>query len=343
MLSFVWFALCAPQAHAEAVIEFKTNGPVAILVDGQQATLMSNLRQRAAGLSAGVHQLEVSGMFGKKLYEAEIDLPDNTITYVAWERGEIKVLRTEWLDEAAEAEEGETEVAGGLDVPLPVGAVPVEGVAAGGVPGAGVPAEGLPAEGAVAGAEGAAAAGGAADAAGGAGGGGGLGLPGGIPGGLPGGVPVGGVAGGGLPVGGAVPGGVPGAPGVPDAGAAPELMSPEGALPAGEGAADGVGAGLPLAGVAGAGVAGAAVAAAATEGEGEVIDPAADEMPVPLGSPVEALALPAPKTRTLTVQAYDGMRIEVVHEGHKMVIVVEGDTFQIQDPNGLNMAYSTSE
>src|SRR5688572_17987994 len=145
MLSFVWFALCAPQAHAEAVIEFKTNGPVAILVDGQQATLMSNLRQRAAGLSAGVHQLEVSGMFGKKLYEAEIDLPDNTITYVAWERGEIKVLRTEWLDEAAEAEaeEGETEVAAGLDVPLPVGAVPVEGVPAGGVPPEGLPG-GLP-------------------------------------------------------------------------------------------------------------------------------------------------------------------------------------------------------
>jgi hypothetical protein len=118
-------------------------------------------------------------------------------------------------------------------------------------------------------------------------------------------------------------------------------MTPEGAVPAGEGAADAVGAGLPLAGVAGAGIAGAAVAAAATEGE--AIDPAADEMPVPLGSPVEALALPAPKTRTLTVQAYDGMRIEVVHEGHKMVIVVEGDTFQIQDPNGLNMAYSTSE
>ena len=62
---------------------------------------MSSLRQRATGLNAGVHQLNISGMFGKKLYEAEIDIPDNTITYVAWERGEIKVLKTEWLEDEA--------------------------------------------------------------------------------------------------------------------------------------------------------------------------------------------------------------------------------------------------
>src|SRR5262245_60458523 len=90
--------LAAMTARAESVIEFKTTGPVAIFVDGQQATLTSNLRQRVGGLNPGAHQLTVSGMFGKKLYEAEIELPDNTITYASWERGEIQVLKTEWLE-----------------------------------------------------------------------------------------------------------------------------------------------------------------------------------------------------------------------------------------------------
>ena len=79
--------LLAPAAHAEAVIEFKTKSPVQISVDGRQATLQQNLRQRVAGLDPGVHELKVQSMFGKTLYEAEIEIPDNTLTTAAWERG----------------------------------------------------------------------------------------------------------------------------------------------------------------------------------------------------------------------------------------------------------------
>lgn len=224
--------LGAGAARAESVIEFKTNGPVSIMVDGQQATLQSSLKQRVTGLSAGVHQLEVSGMFGKKLYEAEIELPDNTITYAAWERGEIKVLKTEWLEqqppEVAEAP---------AEAPVEAPALPVE---------------------------------------------------------------------------------------APAVAAAPEVPAAPAADP------------VPDAGVAGAA---GAVAAAGPMVEELAIPGDPDAFPVADGMAVEAAtALPVPKSRTLTLEASDGMRIEVVHDGKKLVVVVEGDTFRIQDGSGLNLA-----
>lgn len=353
MFSFLAIALCASTAHAEAVIEFKTTAPVAILVDGQQATMMSNLRQRSTGLSAGVHQLEVSGMFGKKLYEAEIDLPDNTITFVSWEKGEIKVLRTEWLEDQ---EEEEAATDGALAVAAPEGEAPAEGEAAGdgagglplgavaagavagaaaagaaapdaGVPGAAVPGAGLPAAGVPVGAAPAAGVPGAgapgtpgADPSGGGGGGGGLGLP-----GAPG-LPGGGLPGGGLPVAGGAPG-LPGAglPGVGLPGAAvPGAAVPGAAVPGA--AAPTAAGGLPI------------IAALPAGGSAEAPSEDIDATPVAFEAPVEALALPVPKPPTLTMQAYDGMRLELAFEDHKILIVVEGDTFQIQDANGLNMA-----
>ena len=88
---------------ASADIEFKSSGPVSIFVDGRQAAQSNPLKHRMSGLEAGVHELRVVGMFGKTLYEAEIDLPDNTITYASWDHGEIKVLSTDWLPREDEA------------------------------------------------------------------------------------------------------------------------------------------------------------------------------------------------------------------------------------------------
>jgi hypothetical protein len=98
------FALALALVHrsdAAADIEFKSSSPVSIYVDGRQASQPSPLKHRMSALDAGVHQLKVVGMFGKTLYEAEIDLPDNTITRASWERGEIKVVSTDWLPVAA--------------------------------------------------------------------------------------------------------------------------------------------------------------------------------------------------------------------------------------------------
>jgi len=89
--------LLAPTAQAGSDIEFKTNGPVLVYVDGQQATLTSKMRLRVSGLEAGTHEVRVTGVFGKTLYEAEIDVPDNTMTWAEWERGELNVLKTDWL------------------------------------------------------------------------------------------------------------------------------------------------------------------------------------------------------------------------------------------------------
>ncbi|MEQ1501026.1 MAG: hypothetical protein ABMB14_02295, partial [Myxococcota bacterium] len=187
--------------------------------------------------TAGVHQLEVSGMFGKKLYEAEIDLPDDTVTYVSWERGEIKVLKTEWLEDEAAAEAPASDEA--IAVEEPAGEPPVDELAAA------IPVEPpmLPVEAPV----------------------------------EPPPVPV----------------------------EAPPVVAAAPVAPA-----------VPV----------------ATPTEPVLAAP---------GIPVDAAtALPMPKSKTLTVQAADGMRIEVVHNGHKMVVVVEGDTFKIQDANGMNLALS---
>lgn len=198
-------ALLAPSARAEAVIEFKTTGPVPvqIFVDGRQATLTGNLRQRVAGLEAGVHELRVSGMFGKTLYEAEIELPDDTLTTAAWDHGQIEVLSTEWL------KEDEEEVAAAEE---PVEAAPIA------VPEPPVVAEPPP-------------------------------------------------------------------PPIETVGAAP-VPPPE--------------------------------------------------------PPAHATTLPSLATpRTLTIQASDGMRVEIVRNGQKVVVVVDGDTFRIEDPSGLSLALGT--
>ncbi len=56
----------------------------------------------------------------------------------------------------------------------------------------------------------------------------------------------------------------------------------------------------------------------------------------------EAVALPRPQAagRTLTVQASEGMRVEVVHEGQVVTVVVKDGAFQIEDPSGLQLALS---
>lgn len=206
-------ALWGP-AQAASDIEFKTSAPVSIFVDGRQAVLQSNLRQRITGLDPGVHELKVVGMLGKTLFEAEIDLPDGTMTYAAWEKGEIKVLRTEWLEDEEEAPavdtgyaEEEEEVAADDEAlaPPPVEVAPAPPVA---------------------------------------------------------------------------PVAAPPAPPVGPVAAAPP---PE-----------------PLA--------------------------------VPAGAPAAA------RNRNLTVQASDGMRVEIVHQGRAVVVVVDGDTFRIEDGSGLSLA-----
>ena len=97
MFTTLLLSLLLPSAHAASDIEFKTAGPVIITVDGEQAALTSKLKQRAGGLAPGAHVVKVSGVFGKTLYEAEIDLPDGTITQAEWSGRELKVLSTDWL------------------------------------------------------------------------------------------------------------------------------------------------------------------------------------------------------------------------------------------------------
>lgn len=101
MLPILTLLALAPQAEASSNIEFRVNGPVLIYIDGQQARLTGKMRQEVVGLQPGTHEVRVTGVFGKTLFEAEIDVPDNTMTWAEWSRGELRVLRTEWLDDVA--------------------------------------------------------------------------------------------------------------------------------------------------------------------------------------------------------------------------------------------------
>lgn len=229
-------ALMRPS-EAGAEIEFKSSSPVSIYVDGRQTTQPNPLRHKATDLDSGIHQLKVVGMFGKTLYEAEIDLPDNTITYAAWERGEIKVLSTDWLPKTEEvadvaddtgADEEELEV---VEVPPPA------------------PVETAETE-------------------------------------------------------------------VPAPAAEPEAVAAVDPGPSAAGTTAAVAAGV--------------AAGAALDEEPEAIPEVA--------SPAAAAAPPV--GRTLTLTAVDGMKVEIVHNGQKLVVAVAGDTFQIQDGSGLSFALS---
>ncbi len=212
----MWLSLFLSAARAESVIEFKTTSPVAIVVDGQQATLTSDLRQRVTGLEPGVHTLQVNGVFGKTLYEAEIDLPDHTLTTTEWARGDLKVVKTEWLPEEPAA----------VEVPAPAAAPEIVDVAAPPVP----VAEELP------------------------------------------------VA----------------PPVAPVAEVPPPAVAP-------------------------------AVA--------PVVAPA--EPPAPQ---LATAMPPALQPRVLTVQATDGMRIDVVHQGRTLRVIVDGASYRIEDPTGAVLA-----
>jgi hypothetical protein len=210
--------LFVTAAHAESALEFRTTTPVAIVVDGQQASITSNMRQRLGGLDAGVHQLQVNGVFGKTLYEAEIDLPDNTLTTAEWVRGELRVVKTEWLDaqdEEAAADEVVGEAPEVVEVEAPVAPVAEE---------------------------------------------------------------------------------------VPEVVAAP------------------------------------AVAPIAVPTEAPVAPAALVSAPPQLATAMPAAVRP----RTLSVQATDGMRIDVVYQGRTLSVVVDGDTFRIEDPTGAVLALGSN-
>lgn len=274
---FAFALVLAPLSEAASDIEFKSSSPVSIYVDGQQASQPNPLKHRASALDPGVHQLKVVGMFGKTLYEAEIDLPDNTITYAAWERGEIKVLSTDWLpkeEEEATAEvpddtgsdEEELEV---VEVPPPA---PVEATEAEAPP---EPMAENAGQDAVASVD---------------------------------------------------PSGSP--------------ASPTGnASATGAGEASGAGAATTAAVAAGGVAAGMALddtndpAAPVTDA-----DSALTTAPVAQAAATTTTAAPAPVARTLKVQAADGMRIEIVHGGQTITVVVKAGEFLIEDGTGFSMA-----
>jgi len=212
-LAALSIGLAAAPANAASDIEFKTSGPVLIFVDGEQATLTSKLKQRVAGLNAGAHEVTVQGVFGKTLYEAEINLPDGTLTQAEWSGRELRVLSTDWLPEQSDEPDDDM-------------------VALEAEPPAEPPAEEPPVEEAV---------------------------------------------------------------------------------PADEPVAL------------------------------EMDDPPILDDDAPLAVPQPATALPtAAPGKTVTIQAQDGMRVEVVHEGRTVVVVVEDGRFAIEDPQGLQIALSSN-
>jgi len=261
---FAFALVLAQSSEAASDIEFKSSSPVSIYVDGQQASQPNPLKHKASALDPGVHQLKVVGMFGKTLYEAEIDLPDNTITYAAWERGEIKVLSTDWLPKTEEDATAEVEDDTGADEEEELEVVEVPPPA---------PVEAAEAE--------------AAEAE---------------------------------------------APEPMAADAGQDAVASVDPGPSGAGAAT-------TAAVAAGGVAAGMALDDANQPAATTTDSALTTDPAGEALATTTTGTPAPAVgRTLKVQAQEGMRIEIVHGGQMIAVVVHANEFLIEDGTGFSMA-----
>jgi len=105
MLTLALAAALSAPAQAEAEILFRTAGPVLVFVDGDQAPITGSLKMRARDLEPGWHDVRVQGVFGKTLYEGEIDLDDWTITHAEWANGELRVNRIDRINRVVGEEE----------------------------------------------------------------------------------------------------------------------------------------------------------------------------------------------------------------------------------------------
>lgn len=87
----------ADVAEAAAELQLKSTRPVLLSVDGRVAKVTGNLRLRAANLDGGVHDVKITGLFGKVLYEGEIELEDGRITHAEWAGADLRIVGTEAL------------------------------------------------------------------------------------------------------------------------------------------------------------------------------------------------------------------------------------------------------
>jgi len=94
MFAWVLMGWSAP-ALADAEVLFRVPGPQVVLVDGVQLPLAGRSRLRAEGLEPGWHRVEIRGLFGRTLYEGEIDVDDHTLTHAAWTVGELRISHIE--------------------------------------------------------------------------------------------------------------------------------------------------------------------------------------------------------------------------------------------------------
>jgi len=93
-------------ADAMAELQFRATSPVLLYVDGRPAAMMGNLKMRARELAPGPHEIRVTGLFGKVLYQGEIDLPDGMITHTEWSDRQVKVIRAEKMREPDPPKQG---------------------------------------------------------------------------------------------------------------------------------------------------------------------------------------------------------------------------------------------
>lgn len=106
-------------AEASSQLEFKTNGPVVVSVDGRKAAYTGRLRQRMTGLEPGLHEVRIATLLGKTLHESEIELADDTLTTAEWSAGALHVLSTESLGQGETPTDEDDEATAGAVEPEP--------------------------------------------------------------------------------------------------------------------------------------------------------------------------------------------------------------------------------
>lgn len=141
-----------PCAEAAAELQVRAAGPVVVLVDGRPTTVMSNLKMRAADLDPGLHEIRVATLFGRVLFEGDVELPDGRITHAEWANRELRIVGStplagerEGIDDdpavdpasdpiASIASDATEDAAAAVADPAPTPGEPAEAVAADDVP-----------------------------------------------------------------------------------------------------------------------------------------------------------------------------------------------------------------
>jgi hypothetical protein len=96
-MAFLILAGLGSLALGASEIVVQSSRPVAVFVDGRPASLTPTLKAKTRDLEPGRHQVRIASIFGKTIYEEEVELEDWTRHRFDWRGGTLAMAGTDLL------------------------------------------------------------------------------------------------------------------------------------------------------------------------------------------------------------------------------------------------------